>query len=180
HTRVSRDWSSDVCSSDLGPVRGLAVRRRRPGPHLPGPAAPRRPGHRRRTHRRGGPPVTAPAIQVHGVTVRYGDVLALDDVTLEVGHGVVCGLLGANGSGKSTLFKTIAELVIPQRGSVRIHGLPPERARRRGLLGYVPQSEQVDWAFPVRVVDVVMMGRYGHMGPTRRPRRADHEAVAEA
>jgi manganese transport system ATP-binding protein len=124
--------------------------------------------------------VTAPAIQVHGVTVRYGDVLALDDVTLEVGHGVVCGLLGANGSGKSTLFKTIAELVIPQRGSVRIHGLPPERARRRGLLGYVPQSEQVDWAFPVRVVDVVMMGRYGHMGPTRRPRRADHEAVAEA
>ncbi|GAA3990846.1 metal ABC transporter ATP-binding protein [Thermobifida alba] len=124
--------------------------------------------------------MTAPAIQVHGVTVRYGDVLALDDVTLEVGHGVVCGLLGANGSGKSTLFKTIAELVIPQRGSVRIHGLPPERARRRGLLGYVPQSEQVDWAFPVRVVDVVMMGRYGHMGPTRRPRRADHEAVAEA
>jgi len=125
--------------------------------------------------------VTAPpALQVRGVTVRYGDVLALDDVSLDIGRGVVCGLLGANGSGKSTLFKTIAEIVTPQSGSVRIHGLPPARARRRGLLGYVPQSEQVDWAFPVRVVDVVMMGRYGHMGPTRRPRRADHEAVAEA
>ncbi|MEY9212143.1 metal ABC transporter ATP-binding protein [Thermobifida halotolerans] len=123
---------------------------------------------------------TPQALSVHGLTVRYGDVLALDDVTLELGHGVVCGLLGANGSGKSTLFKAITEMVAPQRGDVRIHGLSPARARRRGLLGYVPQTEQVDWAFPVRVVDVVMMGRYGHMGPTRRPRRSDHQAVAEA
>ncbi|TDQ46123.1 metal ABC transporter ATP-binding protein [Actinorugispora endophytica] len=123
---------------------------------------------------------SAPALSVRGVTVRYDDVLALDDVTVEIGHGTVCGLLGTNGSGKSTLFKTVTGMLAPERGSVLVHGMPPARARRRGLLGYVPQSEQVDWAFPVRVVDVVMMGRYGHMGPTRRPREADRAAVAEA
>ncbi|MFD0776049.1 ATP-binding cassette domain-containing protein, partial [Streptomonospora algeriensis] len=107
------------------------------------------------------------------MTVRYGDVLALEDVSLSVGPGRICGLLGANGSGKSTLFTTIMGLTGAEAGSVRILGAAPERARRQGLVGYVPQSEQVDWAFPVRVVDVVMMGRYGRMGPTRRPRRAD-------
>ncbi|MFD0802459.1 metal ABC transporter ATP-binding protein [Streptomonospora algeriensis] len=114
------------------------------------------------------------------MTVRYGDVLALEDVSLSVGPGRICGLLGANGSGKSTLFTTIMGLTGAEAGSVRILGAAPERARRQGLVGYVPQSEQVDWAFPVRVVDVVMMGRYGRMGPTRRPRRADRAAVATA
>ena len=75
---------------------------------------------------------TPPALEVREVTVRYGDVLALDNVTVEIGRGVVCGLLGANGSGKSTLLKTIAELVTPQSGHVRIHGLPPAQARKNG------------------------------------------------
>ncbi|ASU83952.1 ABC transporter [Nocardiopsis gilva YIM 90087] len=124
--------------------------------------------------------MAAPAVRVSGVTVRYGDVLALDGVDLALTPGRVCGLLGTNGSGKSTLFKTILGLVAAERGRVRLHGHDPAAARKAGLVGYVPQSEQVDWAFPVRVVDVVMMGRYGHMGITRRPRRADREAVAEA
>ncbi|WP_343233404.1 metal ABC transporter ATP-binding protein [Streptomonospora sp. PA3] len=119
-------------------------------------------------------------MEVAGVTVRYGDVLALEDVSLSVGRGRICGLLGANGSGKSTLFTTIMGLTPASRGRVRILGSDPAAARRRGLVGYVPQSEQVDWAFPVRVADVVMMGRYGHMGPSRRPRRADRAAVEQA
>ncbi|MFC3997501.1 metal ABC transporter ATP-binding protein [Nocardiopsis sediminis] len=122
----------------------------------------------------------APAIEVSGVTVRYGDVLALDGATLDVAPGRICALLGTNGSGKSTLFKTILGLVAAERGRVRIHGGPTEAARRTGTIGYVPQSEQVDWAFPVRVADVVMMGRYGHMGIGRSPRRADRDAVARA
>ncbi|MBB6171772.1 manganese transport system ATP-binding protein [Nocardiopsis mwathae] len=122
----------------------------------------------------------APAIEASGVTVRYGDVLALDGVDLALAPGRVCGLLGTNGSGKSTLFKTVLGLVAAERGRILLHGQDPAAARKGGLVGYVPQSEQVDWAFPVRVVDVVMMGRYGHMGITRRPRRADREAVAEA
>ena len=120
------------------------------------------------------------AIELHGITVRYGDVLALDDVHLSVAPGRVCGLLGMNGSGKSTLFKTLLGLVPTDHGRIRILGRSSTTARRKGLLVYVPQSEQVDWAFPVQVHDVVMMGRYAHMGPRRRPRAADREAVDHA
>ncbi|GAA1654312.1 metal ABC transporter ATP-binding protein [Georgenia ruanii] len=120
------------------------------------------------------------AIQVRDVVVRYGEVLALDGVTLDVAPGRVTGLIGMNGSGKSTLFKTIMGLVRPDRGRVLLEGADPGAARRRGVVGYVPQSEDVDWDFPVGVRDVVMMGRYGRQGLTRRPRPADHGAVAEA
>ncbi len=122
----------------------------------------------------------SPAIAVEGVTVRYGEVLALDDVSLSVEAGRVTALIGMNGSGKSTLFKTITGLIRPSRGTVRLSGAPPASVRRRGALGYVPQSEDVDWAFPVSVRDVVMMGRYGRLGPTRRAHRADRAAVDEA
>lgn len=120
------------------------------------------------------------AIAVDGVTVRYGDVLALDDVSLALPPGRVTGLIGMNGSGKSTLLKSIVGAVRPQAGQVRVAGRTPAAARKRGLLASVPQSEDVDWAFPVSVRDVVAMGRYGHTGPTRRMRRADVAAVDEA
>ncbi|GAB3633281.1 metal ABC transporter ATP-binding protein [Microbacterium shaanxiense] len=119
-------------------------------------------------------------IDVSGLTVRYGDVLALDDVSLRVEAGRVTGLIGMNGSGKSTLFKSIIGLVRPAAGRVRLEGADPASARRRGLIGYVPQSEDVDWTFPVSVRDVVMMGRYGHQGPLRRARATDKLAVDEA
>ncbi|MEV0031149.1 metal ABC transporter ATP-binding protein [Nocardia sp. NPDC050793] len=121
-----------------------------------------------------------PSIEIRDVTVHYGEVLALDGVDLTLQPGRVCGLVGMNGSGKSTLFKTIMGLVRPDRGTARIDGADPAAARRAGKLGYVPQSEAVDWSFPLSVRDVVMTGRYGHMGFTRRPRRADREAVAHA
>ncbi|MEU2120687.1 metal ABC transporter ATP-binding protein [Nocardia niwae] len=124
--------------------------------------------------------MNGPAIEVRGVTVRYGEVPALDNVDLTVQPGRVCGLIGMNGSGKSTLFKTIMGLARPERGVVRINGGAPLAARRAGVLGYVPQSEDVDWSFPLSVRDVVMTGRYGRLGFTRRPRKADREAVAHA
>ena len=120
------------------------------------------------------------AIEARGITVRYGDVLALDDVSLDVVEGRVTGLIGMNGSGKSTLFKSILGLVRPLAGTVRLAGGDSASARRRGLVGYVPQSEDVDWSFPVSVRDVVMMGRYGRQGITRRARPADKTAVDEA
>ncbi|GAB3163358.1 metal ABC transporter ATP-binding protein [Myceligenerans halotolerans] len=125
---------------------------------------------------------TAPSatIEVDDVVVRYGEVLALDGVSLRVPPGRVTGLIGMNGSGKSTLFKTIMGMVRPDRGGVLLDGAAPTAARKRGLVGYVPQSEDVDWAFPVSVRDVVMMGRYGRQGLTRRARPADHSAVTEA
>lgn len=120
------------------------------------------------------------AIAVDGVSVRYGDVVALDGVDLDLQSGRVCALIGMNGSGKSTLLKAIVGLVRPTHGTVLLGGEQPAVARRRGALAYVPQSEDVDWRFPVSVRDVVMMGRYGRQGPTRRPRAEDRAAVDDA
>ncbi len=120
------------------------------------------------------------AIRVENVSVHYGEVHALDNVDLTLNSGSVCGLIGMNGSGKSTLFKVIMGMIKPDNGSVRIAGLDAAAARKSGRVGYVPQSEDVDWTFPISVRDVVMMGRYGHLGFLRRPRRADREAVAAA
>ncbi|MGQ3383680.1 metal ABC transporter ATP-binding protein [Glutamicibacter sp. TV12E] len=120
------------------------------------------------------------AIDVTDATVHYGQVQALDHASLQLARGTVCGLVGMNGSGKSTLFKTIMGQIKPDTGSVKISGTDPLQARKSGQLAYVPQSELVDWNFPISVRDVVMTGRYGHMGWTRRARKKDHAAVNEA
>lgn len=124
--------------------------------------------------------MTARAVTVTDLTVSYGEVVALKDASLELNNSRICGLVGMNGSGKSTLFKAIMGLVKPDSGTVRINGGTPGQARKSAAIGYVPQSEDVDWAFPVSVHDVVMMGRYGHMGFTRRPSKADKLAVDDA
>lgn len=118
-----------------------------------------------------------PRILVEGLSVAYNQNIALRDAGLRLGAGTICGLVGMNGSGKSTLFKAIMGFVSPQRGRVLIDGEPARRAQRRGLVAYVPQSEEVDWNFPVSVSDVAMMGRYGHMSLLRIPRPADREIV---
>ncbi|WP_087718557.1 manganese/iron ABC transporter ATP-binding protein [Salinicola salarius] len=113
------------------------------------------------------------------VTYRNGHT-ALRDTSFEIPTGTITALVGVNGSGKSTLFKAIMGFVRLARGEIRVLGLPAREALKRNLIAYVPQSEEVDWNFPVLVEDVVMMGRYGHMGMLRIPKRADHEAVATA
>ena len=120
------------------------------------------------------------AISVRDVTVHYGDVLALDGASLEIEQGRICGLIGMNGSGKSTLMRTIMGLLRPDSGAVLVRGVDPARARGSGSIGYVPQSEDVDWAFPMSVRDVVMTGRYGHMGFARRATASDRDAVRDA
>jgi len=125
----------------------------------------------------GGP---APAIEVSDVTVRYGDVTALDRVTLTVSSGQIVGLLGMNGSGKSTLFNALMGLARLDAGSIRLFEGNAKRARLANQVAYVPQSESVDWDFPISVREVVMMGRYGTLGLTRRAKSADREAVADA
>lgn len=120
------------------------------------------------------------AVAAHRLTVRYGETLALDEVSVDISEGRICGLLGMNGSGKSTLFKSLMGLIRPDAGEIRVLEGTQRRARRAGLIAYVPQSEAVDWNFPVTVADVVLMGRYGHLSFTRRPRRADRDAVKAA
>lgn len=120
------------------------------------------------------------AVTARGVTVRYAETLALEGVDLEVRLGQVHGLIGMNGSGKSTLFKSLMGLVRPDTGSIEIFGGDPAAARRTRRVAYVPQSEAVDWDFPLSVAEVVLMGRYGHMGLRRRARDEDWEAAAQA
>lgn len=113
------------------------------------------------------------------VTYRNGHT-ALWNASFEVPRGTVTALVGVNGAGKSTLFKAIMGFVPVARGEIRVLGMSVKDALRRNLVAYVPQAEEVDWAFPVLVEDVVMLGRYGHMGFLRRPGKADHQAVDEA
>jgi len=126
------------------------------------------------------PVVTGPALEVRDLSVRYGDVVALDGASLTLGRGRLTGLIGMNGSGKSTLFKAVMGMVRPDGGTVTILGRSPAQARRAGLVGYVPQSEDVDWSFPLTVRDVVAMGRYGRLGPLRRARAVDRAAIDAA
>ncbi|MCV9906831.1 manganese/iron ABC transporter ATP-binding protein [Brucella sp. HL-2] len=113
------------------------------------------------------------------VTYRNGHT-ALRNATFNIPTGTITALVGVNGSGKSTLFKAIMGFVRLAKGEITILGVPVKEALKKNLVAYVPQSEEVDWNFPVLVEDVVMMGRYGHMGMMRNPRRADHEAVETA
>ena len=120
-------------------------------------------------------------LDVRDVTVTYpnGNV-ALRDASFRLDGGTVCALVGVNGSGKSTLFKAIMGFVRPSKGQVLVSGDDIEAAQKRNLVAYVPQSEEVDWTFPVSVWDVVMMGRYGYMNFLRIPRAEDKRMVEES
>ncbi|MCT4555305.1 MAG: manganese/iron ABC transporter ATP-binding protein [Pelagimonas sp.] len=122
-----------------------------------------------------------PGLVARDVTVTYRNGhTALWNASFDIPRGSVTALVGVNGAGKSTLFKSVMGFVPTAQGQITILGLPVREALKRNLVAYVPQSEEVDWAFPVLVEDVVMMGRYGHMGFLRRPRAADHKAVEQA
>ncbi|MCO6187275.1 manganese/iron ABC transporter ATP-binding protein [Rhizobium sp. L1K21] len=122
----------------------------------------------------------------NGIAVRHATVTyrnghtALRDTSFEIPTGTITALVGVNGSGKSTLFKAIMGFVRVAQGEISILGMPVQTALKKNLVAYVPQAEEVDWNFPVLVEDVVMMGRYGHMGMLRMARKADHAAVDAA
>jgi len=120
-------------------------------------------------------------LDVRNVTVTYrnGNV-ALRDASFRLDGGTVCALVGVNGSGKSTLFKAIMGFVRPSKGEVLVSGDDIQAAQKRNLVAYVPQSEEVDWTFPVSVWDVVMMGRYGYMNFLRIPRAEDKRMAEES
>ena len=115
-------------------------------------------------------------LTVSNISKRFpgADEPILRGITFSVNPGERVALVGPNGSGKSTLLKVIVGLQKPWTGDVRIFGAP---ADRRLPIAYVPQAETVDWSFPVRVYDVVMMGRYPRLGFLRRPGPRDHQIV---
>ncbi|MEL6641544.1 MAG: manganese/iron ABC transporter ATP-binding protein [Pseudomonadota bacterium] len=122
-----------------------------------------------------------PGIAATGVTVTYRNGhTALHDASFAIPRGTITALVGVNGAGKSTLFKAIMGFVPTAQGEISLLGKTVKEALKANLVAYVPQAEEVDWAFPVLVEDVVMMGRFGHMGFLRRPAAKDRQAVDDA
>ena len=115
--------------------------------------------------------MSAPIVEARGLTVAYGDRLAVEDATFAVPAGSSVAVLGPNGAGKSTVFAAAVGLAPIKSGSLEV------RSRRIAL---VPQRLELAAGFPVTALDVVRMGRYGELGPLRRFRERDHELVAEA
>ncbi len=120
------------------------------------------------------------SININNVTVAYNGKIALNAVNLQLKSGSICGLVGMNGSGKSTLFKTIMGFLKPQQGNILVHQMPIKQVQKENLIAYVPQTEEVDWNFPVNMWDVVMMGRYGYMNFMRIPSKKDQQIVTES
>lgn len=118
------------------------------------------------------------AVDVRDIWAGYGRDPVLEGVSFTIEPGCLAGLVGPNGSGKSTLLKVMLGLMRPWRGQVHIYGRPGRPGQ--GHVGYTPQSELVDWAFPVTVLEVVLMGRYGRLGLLRRPGRRDREVAMGA
>jgi manganese/iron transport system ATP-binding protein len=123
--------------------------------------------------------MTGLAVRDVSVIYRNGN-RALDGASFSVPKGSITALVGINGSGKSTLFKSLMGFVPLASGKISIMGLSVKEALSRNLVAYVPQSEEIDWSFPVLVEDVVMMGRYGHMNFLRMTRPQDRVAVDES
>ena len=120
-------------------------------------------------------------IKVKNVTVKYRNGhRALWDASFVIPDNTITGLVGINGAGKSTLFKAIMGFLPLAKGLISIRGYNVSTALKNNLVSYVPQSEEVDWTFPILVKDVVMMGRYGHMGFFRRASKDDFFAVEKA
>ena len=110
-------------------------------------------------------------LEIHDLTVAYTKRPVLYGIDLEVPQGSIVGVVGPNGAGKSTLIKAIMGLLPVASGWVEVFGEPFKKAVTR--VGYVPQRESVDWDFPVNALDVVLMGRYGRLGPFKRPNKSD-------
>ena len=117
------------------------------------------------------------AIALENVNVRYSNNIALENASIKIPYHSFTGVIGMNGAGKSTLFKAIMGLVSPQTGTITICGDDPKTAQKHGHVAYVPQSELVDWDFPVSVYEVVMMGRIGTQNIFKSASAVDHDAV---
>ena len=117
-------------------------------------------------------------LHVEDMTMAYRENAVLWDIDLDVPEGVRCAIVGPNGAGKSTLLKGILGLEQPVAGYVSLWGRPIDEVRKR--IAYVPQRGAVNWDFPTTVFDVVLMGRYVHLGILRRPGKEDRERARQA
>ncbi len=116
-------------------------------------------------------------VKIDNLTVAYHRKPVLKEISFSVPEGKLIGIIGPNGAGKSTLIKAALELIPKASGTISIYG-KSYRSQRK-LIGYVPQRGSVDWDFPTNALDVVLMGRYGHIGWLKRPNKKDVEFAYE-
>ena len=119
------------------------------------------------------------AVEVHDLTVAYGTKPVLWDIDLRIPGGRLAAIIGPNGAGKTTLIKAMVGLIKPVSGGVDFRDKEIKKGRLKNKVAYVPQSGSVDWDFPATVLDVVTMGRYGHLGWCKRPGAADKAMALE-
>lgn len=117
-------------------------------------------------------------LDLENVSAGYNGSTVLKDISFQVPHGGQVAVVGPNGAGKSTLFKVMVGLLPLQSGRILIHG--EALGHHKDCVVYVPQKGEVDWRFPVTVMDVVMMGRYGKLGWLKHTRKNDVDVVLKA
>src|SRR3984957_16842771 len=119
-----------------------------------------------------------PILKVEQLTANYDKTPVLWDINFMVSRGSLVGVIGPNGAGKSTLLKTLLGMIEPLSGNVEFFGQPISKVRQK--VAYVPQRNSVDWDFPLTAKEVVLMGRYGHLGWLKWPRSHDREIAHQA
>ena len=118
------------------------------------------------------------AVEVHDLTVTYDTKPVLWDIDLQIPQGKLMAVVGPNGAGKTTLIKAMLGIIKPVSGAVCFNTSASDN-KMNNQIAYVPQSGSVDWDFPATVLDVVMMGRYGHLGWFRRPGKKEKQMSLE-
>jgi manganese/zinc/iron transport system ATP- binding protein len=101
-------------------------------------------------------------LAIRGLTVTYGQKPAVFSIDMTIEPGKMTAIIGPNGAGKSTTLKAALGIITPVSGQIQVFGRSLEEQRSR--IAYVPQRASVDWDFPTRVIDVVIMGLYGDLG----------------
>jgi len=120
-------------------------------------------------------------VELSNITVKYGETVALSNINLDFFRGEFIGVIGPNGSGKTTLLKLIIGLLKPASGTINIFGKQGRLTGRiRNKIGYIPQNPEIDYYFPIKVIDVVMMGRFAKLGFFKNPDKKDRRIVIES
>jgi zinc transport system ATP-binding protein len=122
--------------------------------------------------------VNPAVIEADHLTFAFDREPVIEDVNLRIGDREFISIVGPNGGGKTTLLKLFLGLLNPTRGSIRILGETPAKARVR--IGYMPQHAQLDLQFPVNVFDVVMLGRLGRNRLWGRYSQGDRDIAMES
>lgn len=119
------------------------------------------------------------AVNIRDLTAGYPDNLVLRNVSWQVQRGTLSAIIGPNGGGKSTLLKAAVGLLQPfEYTTMELLGHSPKKGRKK--VAYLPQQEEIDWSFPITVLDVVLQGRLLRHGLWGRYSKEDHLVTREA